>query len=128
MQSPLLTRSDYLTIRTLLRERNIIDKFLLDRAIRKAAVLEDELVTPHTVRLNSEVELYDLNSKTSQTLKIVMPDQVDMKTRRISVFTPISVALLGHEKGNVIKLRTDGLVRNLKIKNVINKTAAEQIT
>lgn len=77
-------------------------------------------VFQETVKLNSFVEFYDLYLKNSQRIKIVMPDSVDLTKKWISVFAPISVALLGHKKGDEVKLLTNGVERKIRVIEVSN--------
>jgi len=120
MEKPLITQSDFIVLKNLLNRKSQPDNITLGKHISGASVIENELVTAETVRLNSYVEVYDRHFKANQKIRIVMPDSVDLRNKWISVFAPLSVALLGHEQGDVVRLQMDGVEREVKVLKVIN--------
>lgn len=73
-----------------------------------------------TIRLNSTVEFFDLAYKRDHRIKIVLPDLADVKNGFISVFAPLSAALLGYRQGDTVKVTTNGRLRELRLKLVEN--------
>ena len=73
-----------------------------------------------TIALNSLVEVCHLDSKEKLSIKIVLPDAVDLKNRWISVFAPLSAALIGRRKGEVVKWNMGGVEREVKVIDVMN--------
>lgn len=84
------------------------------------ADLTTEFTNGEAVRLHSDVEIYDTRAQRSQKIRIVMPDSVDLKKGCISVFSPLSTALLGHYEGDLVTMVTNGISRELKVIGVVN--------
>jgi regulator of nucleoside diphosphate kinase len=120
MTEPLITESDFKILKRLITEKN--DKYCatLGKEITKARIVDDEAISPDIIRLNSYVEVQDLSSTQKLKLKIVMPDEVDIKSRCISVFAPISVVLIGQKENDVLSWQTTDGDRNLRILKVHN--------
>lgn len=74
--------------------------------------------TEGTVRLDSFVEIHDLHLDKRMVLHIVLPDLVDLRARRISVFAPLSTALLGRKAGETVSWQSPAEKRLLRILRV----------
>jgi len=51
-------------------------------------------------------------------LRIVMPHEADPAEGRISVLAPVSLAVLGHEKGHVVSWQANGAMRQMRIAEI----------
>ena len=100
-----------------------------------AAELIDKLETsivvpdgqsPHdTIRIGSTVT-FDVEGASRRTITLVYPDEVDAETARISVLTPIGVALLGLRQGQRGQwLSRDGQPNDLTVVGVAEKQFAD---
>lgn len=67
--------------------------------LQHACVLADGQVSPDTVQIGSEVT-FDVEGACRRTITLVCPDEVDADAARISVLTPVGVALLGLRPGH----------------------------
>lgn len=67
--------------------------------LEHACVLADGQVSPDTVQIGSKVT-FDVEGAFRRTITLVCPDEVDADAGRISVLTPVGVALLGLRPGH----------------------------
>lgn len=117
---PTLSKTDFNTLRELIIKQPNNSGKNLGEAITKALVVEEKEVHKQTVSLNSFVEIKDVGSNKNMRMQIVLPDFVDVKERRISVFAPISVALMGFKEADTINWKTPNGEASYKIMKVIN--------
>jgi regulator of nucleoside diphosphate kinase len=108
------------------------------RAIDSADYLNDlrteldraETVAPENapddiVTMNSTVRLYDCDAQESETFTLVYPGRADIAQGRLSVLAPIGTAILGQRKGDLVRWRTPGGVRRLRIEEIIYQPERE---
>lgn len=104
-----LTRSDALRIRNLaermpeLPNGDDIADTLLD-LVAQANVVDDEVCADH-VGLGSVVSYEVQGTAGAQTVTVVAPEEADVRAGRISIFTPVGLALLGLPEGGAGTLR-----------------------
>lgn len=67
--------------------------------LQSARVVEKNDLPDDVICLNSVVQVQGVITKQSFILQIVHPSVADVKKNKISVFAPISIALLGYRKG-----------------------------
>ena len=85
----------------------------------RASVLPKGRVADDTVRMGSHLEYRDETLGTARTATLVYPDEADISQGKISVLTPIGVALIGLKVGQSITWETrNGAVRELTLLGV----------
>lgn len=90
---------------------------LLAEVERARVVASDEL-TSDTVRMGSEVE-FRAEKGEARRVTLVWPDEADIALNRISILTPIGVALIGLRAGQSMSWVTrDGRRRTLTVTHV----------
>jgi len=122
---PVIKESDYNTINNIINELTPLQKTKevsqLMREIELAKKVPDEKIPNGIIQLNSyfEVEL----GKPSQTIKmkIVIPKNADLGQNKISLFSPLSVALIGFKEGDLVDWVLPGGPRKIKILKVKNQ-------
>ncbi len=121
---PVLTKTDVVTIRTLLQEahRAAISKDLdlLMQELDKAKVVANDEIDKDIVRLNSTVEVEDVANKNVMKFTIVLPKEADFKQQKISVLAPIGIALIGFREGMTIEWTLPGGNKTINILKVSN--------
>lgn len=117
---PLIATSEFLKLRKLLQGSGHPDHKPLGQELKRARIVDDELLDKKTVRLNSIVEVADLTLNKILKVQIVLPDCVDVKERRISVFAPLAAALLGYREEDQVSWQIAGRNGELKILKVLN--------
>jgi regulator of nucleoside diphosphate kinase len=120
MMKPVISASDFKRLGELLASQGNREGRSLGHEMMNAAVVEDHEIGNKTIRLNSYVEVEDVNLKKILKVTIVLPDCIDLKKCRISVFAPLSVALLGFKEGDTIRWQMpagETIFRILKVHN-----------
>lgn len=119
---PILAITDYNILRELVNysspAQNGKEAALLRIELNKATVLNDNKLSDEIVRLNSQVEIQELNSGKISTFKIVLPSQANLKENKVSVLAPMSIALLGFKKGYTFDWQMPGGLKRIRIVNV----------
>lgn len=87
--------------------------------LERAAVVVDDAVALQTVQMGSTVT-YTTETGHMRTVTLVYPGEANIETSRISIMTPIGVALLGLSENQSINwIARDGLVHSLTITKVV---------
>jgi regulator of nucleoside diphosphate kinase len=103
------------------------DKFprtadFLAREIARAEIVPSAHTLPGLVTMGSTVEFRDDDSKLVRTVTLVYPDEANLTTGKISVLTPIGVALIGLSVGQSIEYESPaGGWRSLTVLRVIGE-------
>lgn len=91
---------------------------LLDE-LDRAEVRGPENVPPDVVNIGSEVTFEGCATGRRHTVRLLFPGEADIAARRISVLTPIGVALIGLREGQQIGWEThNGETRRLRVLSV----------
>ena len=90
----------------------------LNQTLESAEVAASERIPRDIIRMNSRIQVLDLDTGKKELYRLVFPEQADMSTGLISVLAPVGIALLGHKEGEVIEARVPGGTRRLKVERV----------
>lgn len=102
----------------MMRRSPEVGERLIEEIARAKLVAPDKLRTD-VVTIGSEVTYRDLTTDRLQTVIVVYPEDADIDQHRISVLTPIGVALLGLTAGATISWSTrDDETRQLEVLTV----------
>jgi regulator of nucleoside diphosphate kinase len=88
--------------------------------IKKAQIVDPEDFPSNVVRLGSTVKVKDLETKKDLEITIVLPQQADIKQKKISVLAPIGTALIGFRKGRKVSWNVPAGKKDFKIMEVTN--------
>lgn len=88
---------------------------ILKEELTRAIVLDSFDVPIDSVGLNSEVHLEDLDRGEVETYVLTLPSKADPDRNRVSVLSPLGVALLGVRAGDLFEWYTPGGLRRLKV-------------
>jgi regulator of nucleoside diphosphate kinase len=94
---------------------------LLRRRLDMAVILPEERLVPEVVSLYSQVELQDLNDRTTRRYELVLPHEVDAAHGRVSVLSPLGGAMLGLREGNVFECSVPEGVFTFAVRSVEHK-------
>lgn len=92
----------------------------LEMELKKAKLVNKEVLPDDVVRLNSVVTIKDEMKGKVMELMVVTPEQADIKQRKISVMSPIGTALIGFRKGNKISWKVPSGSATFQILEVRN--------
>lgn len=85
----------------------------------RARILPEGRVSADHAHIGSEIVYRDESTKRETTLRLVWPQDADIEKNRVSVMTPIGVALLGMAAGRSIDWTTrSGDVKRLTVLEV----------
>lgn len=87
------SKTKHLKIKALENNKRLISE------ISKAVFIDKEHFPTDVVRLNSTVIVKDLDTNQVKTYTIVLPDKVNAKQSKVSILSPIGIALIGFKKG-----------------------------
>lgn len=117
---PIISESVYKILSNLIRRKKSIEVKPLDEELSKAKIVKDNFLDSKIVTINSIVEFISSSLKKPMRVQIVLPEYADLKQKKISILSPISIALLGFkEADNFIWEMPSGL-KKLQILKVIN--------
>ena len=92
----------------------------LSNELKKAEIIDDALLPANVVRLGSMVVVKDVMSNRDLTVTIVLPQQANIKEKKVSVLAPVGTALIGFKKGQTVSWNVPSGKKDFKIMNVIN--------
>ncbi len=91
--------------------------------LERASVAQDDQIADNIIRMGSTAT-YEIETGEERTVTLVYPGDADIATGRVSILTPIGVALLGLAPGQTITWQArDGSEHRLTIKNVAAASA-----
>ena len=117
----ILSKSDYELLKTHLKLSTTLSEFnkkKLSIELKTARVLKSEEMPDDVVSENSKVRIEDTESGHAYTFELVAPKQADMKQNRLSVLSPIGVALLGYRPGIEVDWEMPAGLRTFRIVSV----------
>ena len=121
---PIITVTDNNTLRSLLtaipKHEKTKETGQLVTELDRAEIVTDEEIDDDVIRINSYFELEDVQTGQMIKLTLTLPRLADFKQKKISVFSPLGVALIGFKQGMVIDWVLPGGLKKLKILEVIN--------
>ena len=87
----------------------------IENMIKTSKVLDDKDINTNSIFVGCKVSVRDLDNKKSLEYKIVGSSEADPLQGKISSDSPIGSELLGKRKGDKIKVRTPGGIRNFEV-------------
>jgi regulator of nucleoside diphosphate kinase len=99
-----------------------IDK--LQRGINRARVVEPTRIKPNVVTMNSRVKLLDLARDGHEIHTLAYPQKADLRSGRLSVLSPLGMALLGAREGDVVRVMSADGPRDIKIESILYQPEA----
>lgn len=92
----------------------------LAHEVGRAIVVKDSAFPANTIRINSNVRIIDLDTNKEKDFQIVMPSEVDIKSKKISILSPMAAAIIGFRVGDEIEWKMPSGLKKLKIADVNN--------
>ncbi|MEJ6982244.1 GreA/GreB family elongation factor [Pedobacter sp. P351] len=103
------------------------NKKKLATELETAIIVKDDELPPETVCLDSEVEIRELESGKNFRFQIVIPGEADMQKKRVSVLSPIAIAILGYRTGSKVQWEMPNGVKTFKVLQVKQKEEKNMI-
>ncbi len=126
-QQPIFRKDDFEVIHACLQEGAresafgpaVVESLLAD--FRKGKLVSKDAFPADVVRLNSRVIVQESDRPKEMEITVVMPEEADIKQRKISVMAPVGVALIGFGKGQEVMWQVPGGKKKFTIKEVFNE-------
>ena len=93
-------------------ERRIAE---LETKLSSFRIIEDENFPDVKVYIGTKVRLLDLQSDKEISYQLVSSEEADYKAGKISTTAPVGRALLGHEVGDIVDVKTPGGLKEYEI-------------
>lgn len=92
----------------------------LDEELARAAVVAPEVIGPRVATMNSRVEYEDVTTGHRRAVSLVYPWDADPGLGRLSILSPVGVALLGLAEGQELAWQlADGRRRRTRVLRVL---------
>lgn len=121
---PIISYTDYNTLKSLivncppdLKTKEIGQ---LVTELDRAKLVEDDEVSHDVITLNSTFEVEDMDTSKTWKLTLTLPFRANVKEQKISIFSPLGIALIGFRKGMTIRWSLPGGMKTIKILDVVN--------
>ena len=92
----------------------------LSKELEEACVIAEDKKPEGVIGLYSEVELLETTLRKQVKVSFVLPGEADAKQHKISIFSPLGMALIGYQKGDVVEWELHGKMRKFIVRQVIN--------
>lgn len=116
----ILLQREYDFLTKYLKASNLSDynKQRLLIELKSAVIVNEDDLPADTVRMDSMVEIKEIGENKSFTFQIVMPTEANMQKKRVSVFAPIAIAILGYRKNSHVQWEMPNGVKTFEILKV----------
>lgn len=104
------------------------DPVIADRLLKELRVakrIPQDKISKNIVTMNSRVLLKELKSGREAEITIVYPQDADIRMKKVSLFSPIGVALLGCREGDTASWRVPAGIGRFKVEKVLYQPEAE---
>jgi regulator of nucleoside diphosphate kinase len=122
---PIISNTDYKTIYSLIQDMPVAKRTkemgLLQKELDSALKVADEKLGENIIRLNSYFEVLDQSTGKTLQLKLVLPKLADLSQQKISILSPLGVALIGFSEGMIVEWMLPGGLKKLQILKVVNE-------
>ena len=121
-----LRKDDYEVIMSYIKQGlcwntfNSHDAEKLQAEIKKARLVGKDELPEDVVRLNSVVTVKDEKENKVLKIKVVTPENADIRERKISVLSPVGTALIGFSKGRKVEWKVPAGKKTFIILDVVN--------
>jgi regulator of nucleoside diphosphate kinase len=124
-----ITVNDYQRITGLMEFAALKDKNpeiagRLLQELKAAKTFPPERISRSIVTMNSRALLREITSGREIEITVTYPQDADHKEQKVSVFSPIGVALLGCSEGDITSWRVPGGIGRFKVEKVLYQPEA----
>jgi regulator of nucleoside diphosphate kinase len=100
----------------------IADRLL--KELKVAKTVPQNRISDNIVTMNSRAKLREITSGREIEITITYPQDADSREQKVSVLSPIGVALLGCREGDITSWRVPGGIGRFKVEKVIYQPEA----
>ncbi|OJB04223.1 GreA/GreB family elongation factor [Burkholderia ubonensis] len=93
---------------------------MLDTLLERADIVQPDAIKANVVTMNSQITLLDETSHEKTTWTIVYPEEANLEQGRLNVFSPVGMALLGTQRGQLVKvMQPSGTEKLMKVAEIV---------
>ncbi|WP_347469460.1 GreA/GreB family elongation factor [Burkholderia stagnalis] len=101
-------------------EHNPRFQAMLDALLERADIVQPDAIKANVVTMNSQITLLDETNQERTTWTIVYPDAANLEQGRLNVFSPVGMALLGTQRGQLVKvMQPSGVEKLMKVAEIV---------
>ena len=116
-----MTEEDFNLLKSYANKKtDMKNEMSLANELGRAVIVRNDAFPPHCIRINSFVELLDLDTGKTMKFTLVMPENADITQQKISILTPIGAALIGFRKNEEVVWKVPAGLKTFSIIEVIN--------
>lgn len=112
---------DFLTKHFKASDLSDYNKQRLSLELETATVVKEEDLPEDVVSIDSEVEIREVVGGQKFTFQIVLPSEANSQRKKISVFAPIAIAILGYRVGSKVQWEMPNGIKSFEILKVCQK-------
>ena len=117
----ILTEEDYQLLKQYcLHPDSSNEEMSLAYELSRAIVVKKEAFPEHCIRLGSRIVIQDQETQKTKEFAIEIPGKADIKTKTISILTPMAAAVIGFRKGEEVIWKVPGGMKKFLILDVSN--------
>ena len=117
---PIISKSVYKKLYQLLQRNKFPEGKQLGVELSKAQIVDDSELKKDIVSLNSTVEFMEESLQKPIRITIVLPEEADLSKKKVSIFAPISIALIGFKESYSFSWLLPSGNKQFKIIKVVN--------
>jgi regulator of nucleoside diphosphate kinase len=125
-----MTTTDYARLRAVIAEHAAAKNGsawqfeLLERELNRTRLLPSNEIPPNVVTMNSTVRVRGGSRDAADTWTIVYPQDTDLDQGRISIFSPMAMAILGYRVGDEVSWEVPAGRRRYSIEEIVYQPEA----
>lgn len=123
-----ITESDKLRLKNIIeteiKRGNALDKSMkkLDEEVNSAKVVNSQQIPRDVITMNSRA-LLNLDDEEIE-ISLVYPEDADLSENKMSVLSPIGMAILGYKAGDTVEWEVPSGVAQIQIKDIMYQPEA----
>ena len=87
----------------------------VEEKLSSVRIIEDQNITYDKIYIGAVVTLLDIDTDEKIKYMMVSPEEANYEENKLSIFAPIGKALMGHSKGEELKIKVPAGVLKYKI-------------
>jgi regulator of nucleoside diphosphate kinase len=119
---PIIKKSDEKVLRALMENTppsgRTKELGILQSELRRAKIVADAKIPKKVIQLESYFEIKDIASGKRLRYSLTFPKNANLAENKLSIFSPLGVALIGFQEGQEIEWNLPAGIRKFKIEKV----------
>ncbi len=87
----------------------------LETKLTKVRIIEDENIPSDKIFIGAIVKLKDQDTGEQLTYMLVSPEEADYEENKLSIYSPIGKALMGHAQGEILSIKVPAGILKYKV-------------